>query len=109
MFCLGFLTEERLAQEAAEYGAAGPRPQVVWPNGVLASVAVGVCIDLIAGWTGARDRPVYLSYEGNAGIVTPHVRLKYLTSDRCSHHPTEQVGDPVIQFVPVELARLRYL
>jgi molybdopterin/thiamine biosynthesis adenylyltransferase len=33
--CMGFLTEALLAQEAARYGDAGPRPQVVWPNGVL--------------------------------------------------------------------------
>jgi len=34
MRCLGFLSEELLTQEAGRYGAAGGRPQVVWPNGV---------------------------------------------------------------------------
>lgn len=46
MRCMGFLTDERLAQEAARYGKAGPRPQVVWPNGVLASTAVGLAVIL---------------------------------------------------------------
>ena len=41
MRCFGFLNEEVLAQEAARYGAAGGRPQVIWPNGILASAAVG--------------------------------------------------------------------
>ena len=42
MFCMGFLTEEKLGREANNYGAAGGRPQVVWANGVLASTAVGL-------------------------------------------------------------------
>jgi len=95
MFCLGFLKEARLAQEAAEYGAAGPRPQVVWSNGVLASTAVGVCVELLTDWTGPRDRPVYLSYDGNAGTVTPHIRLKYLHATDCPHYPLADVGDPI--------------
>ena len=99
MFCLGFLTEERLAQEAAEYGAAGPRPQVVWSNGVLASTAVGMCVELLTDWTRARDRPVYLSYDGNAGTVTPHVRLKYLTARTCPHYRLDDVGDPIVRSV----------
>ena len=95
MFCLGFLSEERLAREAAEYGAAGPRPQVVWSNGVLASTAVGVGIELLTNWTGAPEQPVYLSYDGNTGTVTPHIRLKYLTVTDCPHYPLEEVGDPI--------------
>src|SRR5207302_880104 len=61
-----------------EYGAAGPRPQVVWSNGVLASTAVAVGIELLTNWAGEPERPVYLSYDANAGTVTPHIRLKYL-------------------------------
>jgi hypothetical protein len=33
---MGLLTDEKLGGEAARYGNAGSRPQVVWPNGVLA-------------------------------------------------------------------------
>jgi len=99
MFCLGFLTEEGLGQEAAEYGTAGPRPQVVWSNGVLASTAVSVCVELLTDWTGPRDRPVYLSYDGNAGTVTPHIRLKYLPATDCPHYPLADVGDPIARAV----------
>ena len=41
MFCLGFLTEEKLGREAAPYGAAGGRPQVVWPLVLCHSLIVG--------------------------------------------------------------------
>jgi hypothetical protein len=51
MRCMGFLSDEKLAQEAARYGNVGGRPQVVWPNGVLASTAVGLAVDLVTNWT----------------------------------------------------------
>jgi hypothetical protein len=95
MFCLGFLTEKLLALEASKYGAAGPRAQVVWPNGVLASTAVGVAVNLLTDWTRSLRGPVYLEYRGNAGTVTEHPSLKYYQGGRCTHHPVDQVGDPV--------------
>lgn len=97
MRCLGFLTEERLAREAAKYGAAGPRPQVVWPNGVLASTAVGLALDLITDWTRSLRKVAYFSYRGNDGTVQPHVRLRYLPSETCSHYPLSEIGDPVFK------------
>jgi hypothetical protein len=48
MRCMGLVTDERLAEEAARYGAAGRKPQVVWPNGTLASIAVGFFMKLVA-------------------------------------------------------------
>lgn len=97
LFCLGFLTEERLAQEAARYGAAGERPQVVWPNGVLASTAIGVVMDIVTGWTRQQDRVVYLSYDGNTGEVKPHVRLRYLQVRACHHYGAADLGDPILR------------
>lgn len=98
MTCLGFLTPERLAREAAHYGDAGHRPQVVWSNGVLASSAVGVIIDLVTGWTRMRDRVVYMSYDGNLGTLTDHARLKHLLADKCPHFPETAVCMP--RFAP---------
>ncbi len=94
MACMGFLSETDLAREATRYGDAGPRPQVVWANGVLASTAVGIAVDLLTNWTVALRGPVYLSYHGNLGTVRPHVRLDYLESGMCPHYPIEQVGEP---------------
>jgi hypothetical protein len=97
MQCVGFLTPERLAQEAALSGAAGGRPQVVWPNGVLASTAVGVFVDLVTGWTRREGRLVYLSYDGNNGTVTEHPRVPYLPQSPCPHYPLSEVGMPVFR------------
>ena len=97
MFCLGFLTEEKLGREANNYGAAGGRPQVVWANGVLASTAVGVAVDLLTGWTRTNRNVVYLSYRGNEGTLTPHVYLEHIPPGPCSHYPPDQVGDPVFK------------
>jgi hypothetical protein len=95
MRCLGFLTEENLAREAADYGAAGPRPQVVWPNGVLASAAVGIAVDVLTDWSRSLRRVAYLSYDGNRGTLQPHPHLPYLQSASCSHYSLDAVGDPV--------------
>ena len=97
MFCMGFLNDANLGREAARYGAAGARPQVVWPNGVLASTAVGVAVDLLTDWSRSLRSPVYLSYRGNDGTVHPHVRLKYLAGGRCDHYLLGQVGEPVFR------------
>ena len=94
MQCLGFLSEKNLAKEAARYGEAGIRPQVVWANGVLASTAVGLLVDLVTGWTREMHPPVYLSYESNRGTVKPHVRLPFVSGVECTHYPADEVGAP---------------
>lgn len=94
MTCLGFLTPERLAREAVRYGDTSGRPQVVWPNGILASSAVGIVVDLVTGWSGLKDRPVYFSYDGNRGTFTNHVRLTHLRWTSCPHFPLDAAGLP---------------
>lgn len=96
MKCLGFLTEENLRREADQYGAAGGRPQVVWANGVLASLAVGVFVDLVTGWSGLAARGEYFHFDGNKNLVWRSPRLEY-APDYCPHFPAESVGDPVFQ------------
>lgn len=95
MQCLGFLNERNLGQEARRYGAAGPRPQVVWSNGVLASAAVGIGVDLLTNWSGRLTGPAYLSYDGNANALSPHPRLMSRMPDECPHHKLVNVGDPI--------------
>ncbi len=94
LFCLGFLTKKRLAQQAALYGATSSRPQVVWPNGMLASASVGIAINLLTDWSRSQRRFVYLQHDGAAGTVMPHVRVSYLQSTICGHYPADQVGEP---------------
>ena len=98
MTCLGFLNEASLAREASRYGDAGPRPQVVWPNGVLASTAVGIAVDLLTDWTRSLHSAVYLLFDGNRGTVTPHPRLSYLdVAAPCPHFKPDAVGAPVVK------------
>jgi len=91
MRCMQFITEEKLAVEAGKYGVAGNRPQVVWPNGVLASSAIGIFIDLITGWTKQEKALKYLTYDGNSGVVVKHPRLTY-TKNECSHFCLTETG-----------------
>ena len=94
MRCSGYLTEEKLSIEAAKYGNTGGRPQVVWSNGVLASTAVGVFVDLVTGWTGQSRRLVYLEYDGNSGIVNHHIRGKF-AEENCTHYKLSDIGSPL--------------
>jgi molybdopterin/thiamine biosynthesis adenylyltransferase len=98
MKCLSFITEKKLALEAAKYGNIGGNPQVVWSNGVLASTAIGVLVDLAFGWSDMENRDVYLSYDGNLGLVKEHPRLKYKPQN-CEHYPIRQIGP--VQFQDV--------
>jgi hypothetical protein len=91
MRCLGFITEENLVTEAAAYGVAGGRPQVVWANGILASLAVGLVAELVTGWQGRDVARMYLSYDGNASTVGSHPRLQF-GPESCTHFPVSQSG-----------------
>lgn len=99
MRCLGFLSDERLATEAALYGDAGGRPQVIWPNGVLASTAVGIGVKLLTNWSRPASGPIYMSYDGNNDTLAPHVRLKHLPKEACPHFSLDKVGKPVFEGV----------
>ncbi len=86
MRCMGFLTESVLAEEARNYGAAGGKPQVVWPNGVLASTAVGLFMSLILPWQARQQIPcAYVEYDGNAHRVFPSNRLPTISEITCTH------------------------
>jgi hypothetical protein len=94
LHCFGYLTPENLSAEAKKYGDAGHRPQVVWPNGILASTAVGIVMNLLTGWTNRKAPSVYLAYDGNRGLLTEHPRAKYAPKT-CIHYPLNQAGLPV--------------
>lgn len=93
--CMGVITDAALATEGRRYSDADPHPQVVWANGVLASTAVGIAVDVLTDWTGGLRRAVYLEYFGNDGTVRPSPRLEYAPST-CQHYLLTEVGDPSI-------------
>lgn len=92
--CCGFITDERLTREAEKYGAAGGRPQVVWSNGVLASMAVGLVAQLLTPWFPRPAEFLYLEYDGNRGTVSQSVQMIALAGRACPHHPADETGDP---------------
>ena len=92
--CCNFINEESLAREAERYGAAGPQPQVVWPNGVLASTAVGIAIEMLTPWHRERRSFLYLEYDGNRKTLSPSHWIEALQSRCCPHYPDGEVGDP---------------
>jgi hypothetical protein len=75
------------------------RPQVVWPNGLLASTAVGLGVDIVTGWTRHALPYAYLTYDGNKGTVKESPMLRNLNFPACPQFSEVEVGDPV----PVEL------
>jgi hypothetical protein len=85
-----------LAKEAARYGAAGGKPQVVWPNGTLASVAVGFFMKIVTPWETQKATPLLLEYDGDLQTVTltPSNKLAYLPA-HCKHFVSlDELGDP---------------
>ena len=94
MRCMNFITDAELAKEAGKYGAAGAKPQVVWPNGVLASTAVGLFVQLVTPWHGNHRTAEYLVYDGNTGEIHESHRLKFALVKPCPHYRDDEVGDP---------------
>lgn len=95
MRCMDFITEDKLNDDRSDYGDAGPQPQVIWANGVLASMLVGIVVDLVTNWTRNPPKPLYLSYDANNYSVTTHPRLKYMKKCECPHYSNKDAGDPV--------------
>ena len=94
MKCMGLVTDEALAKEAARYGAAGGKPQVVWPNGTLASIAVGLFMKLVTPWETHKATPLLLEYDGDLQTVAPSNKLAYLPA-YCKHFDSlNELGDP---------------
>jgi molybdopterin/thiamine biosynthesis adenylyltransferase len=91
--CMGIVTDDALAEEARRYGAAGGRPQVVWPNGVLASLAVGLVVQTVVPWSRRAGPGAYLAFDGNSGLVAVPERFRRRSGAECRHYPAPSVGD----------------
>lgn len=94
LWCMGLLREELLAQEAANYGQAGSRPQVIWPNAILASTAIALFMQLITPWHNYQNVPILMEYDGNSLKLLPSNKLSILSSKECTHYRASDVGDP---------------
>ena len=94
MRCLGYISEERLAQESKKYGNAGENPQVIWPNGVLASIAVGQLIKILTPWNSELNLSPMIDYDGNKQHAMDSPKLKILEDHICTHYKNNTLGDP---------------
>ena len=94
MRCLGVLTEKNIAYEVAQYGDAGNRPQVVWSNGVLASTAVGVAVELLTDWSNSDNRLARIDYRGSQMSLKRSHMCRAIENSGCVHFPLSTVGDP---------------
>jgi molybdopterin/thiamine biosynthesis adenylyltransferase len=92
LWCLGILTQDRMAEEARRYGKAGSRPQVVWANGVLASLAVGLFVQLVSPWHGRPQLTACCEFDGNNHRVESN-RLDHAHGIRCHHFRADELGD----------------
>lgn len=92
--CLGVVRQDALEEEGRRYGAAGGKPQVVWPNGVLASTAVGLVVQLITPWLRQPLDSAYLEYDGNLHTMIHRRGLERLFARPCPHYPANETGDP---------------
>ena len=92
MHCIEYLTDHLLAKEAEKYGDAGKHPQVIWSNGVLASNAIGIFVDLITGWSKKNKLHFFQEYDGNAITLVKSYRLNYLGDQPCPHYPLSEAG-----------------
>lgn len=105
--CMGIIDDRALGLEAQQYGAAGSRPQVVWPNGLLASLAVGFFVQLVVPWHKGLDLPVLLEFDGNSQSVSPSNKLRYLDGRTCPHFAgLSSLGDPFLGIAAKSPARL---
>jgi hypothetical protein len=95
LHCMNVLRPDLIAQKAAQYGVAGNRPQVVWPNGVLASLAVGIMVQLVSPWHDHHQSMILLEYDGNIPEVRGGSAISFLRDKTCSHFvDTADLGDP---------------
>lgn len=98
LWCFGVVTEAALAREAGNYGDKAPAPQVVWSNGVLASLAVGMVVEMITGWKKTPSPHRMLRYD-SSGLVAPPVELPYRLPALCRHFELAQAGG--VNLIPI--------
>jgi hypothetical protein len=93
--CLGFVRDKDLDEEGRRYGEAGGNPQVVWSNGVLASTAVGIFIQMLAPWCRINPGSTFLGYDGDRFTLEHDSRFAVAANRDCEHFASVgDLGDP---------------
>jgi molybdopterin-synthase adenylyltransferase len=93
--CMGFIRQKDLDEEGRRYGEAGGNPQVIWANGVLASTAVGLLVQMLAPWCRIRSGSSFLGYDGDGFTMEHDGRLTVADKNSCGHFGAiVDLGDP---------------
>jgi hypothetical protein len=100
--CTGFVRDSDMAREEGEYGHAGGTPQVIWPNGVLSSTAVGLFMQMMTPWFSNGELPRFLAYDGNGMTIESDSRYARVAGQPCNHYGPHDLGDPF--WVAMEVA-----
>lgn len=92
MWCTGFLTKEKLAQETQRRGrpylttSSGADAQVLSFNGVLASQAVSDILQLLTGFADGANHISYRKYDGFTGTMLPCEVRARANCEHCSKY-----------------------
>jgi molybdopterin-synthase adenylyltransferase len=93
--CMNFIRDEQLEQEGRHYGEAGGNPQVAWSNGVLASTAMGIFVQMFAPWCRINPGSGFLGYDGDRFTLEHDARLAVAAKGNCQHFiAINDLGDP---------------
>lgn len=93
--CVSFIRPNDLDEEGRRYDEAGGTPQVVWPNGVLASTAVGIFVQMITPWCRVHPASAFIGYDGDGFTLEHDSRLTVVADRRCEHFGAiGDLGDP---------------
>ena len=100
--CVGFIRAKDLDEEGRRYGVAGGNPQVVWSNGVLASTAIGVFVQMLAPWCPIRSGSRFIGYDGDSFTLEHDARLTWASESECQHFKRiSDLGDPLLETVVI--------
>jgi hypothetical protein len=105
LWCMGLLSEEKLAEEGGGRGAAyvtgGGNAQVISFNGVLASAAVNEVLDLLTGFRERGETPARLVFNGMSNTLEECIPRANPACPVCS----EQLGRGVPAWVALPSPR----
>jgi molybdopterin-synthase adenylyltransferase len=99
LWCIDFLTEEKLQMETQSRGRPylrtvdNPDALVVSFNGVLASQAVNEVLQLLTGFAPEEYQSLYKKYDGLAGVLSPVIVRRNQRCPKCASFLG--AGDPV--------------
>lgn len=92
--CMHFIRDDDIAEEESKYGQAGSAPQVIWSNGVLASTAIGLFVQMFTPWCPQQAGCRFVGYDGDASTLEHDARFDQVSIRVCTHYHNDDLGDP---------------